>query len=402
MEKVRAKDLLKELLDKHYEEAWDAKKNGVPVGWVASNFPQEFIEAMGLTVVYPENQTAAISAKKESMKMLEISEQLGYSNDICGYARVSLAYAHVEECESLNMPQPDYMLCCNNICNQLMKWFETIAAEKNIPLILFDVPFNNEYEVTQSRLDYMKKQSEYMIGELEKISGKKFERKRLEEVMELSNECGMEWRRAQKYAEAKPSPINGFDMFNYMALMVCARGRKDTLEAIRLFADEMEEKYNNGETSFRGEEKHRILMEGIACWPKLRHNYKQLAEHGINMAGTVYTDTWGRVYKDFDEMLISYGLVLDNLNLERATERRVNIIKRAKCDGIIVHMNRSCKIWDGFLYEMDRRMQEETGVPSIMYDGDQADPRCYSEAQFETRIQGISEVMGSRKESEGE
>ena len=25
-----------------------------------------------------------------------------------------------------------------------------------------------------------------------------------------------------------PSPVNGFEMFNYMALMVCARGRKDT------------------------------------------------------------------------------------------------------------------------------------------------------------------------------
>ena len=40
-EKIRAKDLLNRLLDQHYEEAWEAKRQGRPVGWVSSNFPQE-------------------------------------------------------------------------------------------------------------------------------------------------------------------------------------------------------------------------------------------------------------------------------------------------------------------------------------------------------------------------
>ncbi len=398
--KVKAKDLLNELLEKHYNEAQEAKNNGKLVGWVSSNFPQEFLEAMEMTVVYPENHSTTLSAKHESMDMIEVSEKLGYSNDICGYARVNLAYAHLGNCQSLNMPQPDYLVVSNNICNQLVKWFENLAKVKNIPLIVFDIPFNNEYDVTPARLLYMKEQTKYIIQELEKISGKKFDSKRLEEVMKISNECGRQWQRASKYFEAEPSPMNGFEMFNYMALMVCARGRQETVEAIKMLADELEESYLSGETSFKGEQKYRVLMEGIACWPHLRHNYKYLKDNGCNMTGTVYTETWGRTYNNLDEMLISYSVVLDNINVERASDRRINIVKRAKCDGAVIHMNRSCKAWDGILYEMDRRITKETEIPTIMYDGDQSDPRCYAEAQYETRIQGLCEVMSLRKESE--
>lgn len=400
-EKVRAKDVLNRLLDKHYEEAWAAKEKRIPVGWASSNFPQEFLEAMDLVVCYPENHSTSLSAKHESMKMIERTEALGYSNDICGYARVNLGYLDAEGfCESLMMPLPDYVVCTNNICHQMLKWFENIAKIRNIPMLVFDIPYNTEYEVTESRLTYMKEQIPEFIAELEKISGKKWDEEKFAEVMRISNECGEQWQRASRCFEANPSPMNGFEMFNYMALMVCARGKKETAEAIRLLADELEERCKKGETTFRGEPKHRVMMEGIACWPHLKHNYQTLKNQGCNLTGTVYTETWGRTYKNTDEMLLSYSVVLDNTNLERSCDRRINLAKRAGCDGVVMHLNRSCKAWDGILFEMEKRIRKETGLPTTMYDGDQSDPRCYAEAQYETRIQGLTEIMDLRKEEQ--
>ena len=46
---------------------------------------------------------------------------------------------------------------------------------------------------------------------------------------------------------------------------------------------------------------------------------------------------------------------------------------------------------------MQRRAAEETGLPYAGFDGDQADPRAFTNAQFETRIQGLVEVMEERK-----
>ena len=48
-------------------------------------------------------------------------------------------------------------------------------------------------------------------------------------------------------------------------------------------------------------------------------------------------------------------------------------------------------------YEVQRRVQEKTGVPSVIFDGDQTDPRAFSLAQYETRIQALVEMMEQRK-----
>lgn len=396
-EKKSAKDIIKDLMDLHYAEAMEAKNRGELVGWVSSNFPQEIPETMGLTVVYPENHAAAVSAKKASMPFLDHAEGQGYSNDVCSYARINLAYKDLKSCEALDIPQPDYVLCCNNICSCMVKWYENLAKELNIPLIMLDVPFNTEYEVTQSRIDYIKEQFQLVIKQLEEVTGKKFDEDRFKEVMEISSASGRAWGRAMDAMQATPSPMNGFEIFTYMAIVVCNKGRQATTDALNQLADELEERIRVGESSFRGEEKTRILWEGIACWPFLGHNLKNLSKYGVNLVGAIYCKAFEKVYSNLDEMAIEYATVTNCLNLEKEVDMRTEIIKKNKVDGMLIHSNRSCKMWDGFMYEMERRIAAETGIPTAYFDGDQSDPRVFSDAQYETRVQGLSEVMEERK-----
>ena len=71
----------------------EAKEAGEPVGWSSSKFPCELAESFGLHVGYPENQAAGIAANRDGEVMCQAAEDLGYDNDICGYSRISLAYA---------------------------------------------------------------------------------------------------------------------------------------------------------------------------------------------------------------------------------------------------------------------------------------------------------------------
>lgn len=52
-------------------------------------------------------------------------------------------------------------------------------------------------------------------------------------------------------------------------------------------------------------------------------------------------------------------------------------------------------------YEIQRQIYDLTGVPSVIFDGDQTDPRVFSDAQYETRIQALVEVMAEAKEKRG-
>ena len=392
-----AKYKLNEIVVNHYKEVQEAKDRGEKIGWCASNFPQEIFRTLGIKVCYPENQAAAIAARGAGEKMCEIAEGEGYSNDICAYARISMAYTKVKDVPEQNMPQPDFLLCCNNICNCMIKWYENIAKELNIPLILIDIPFNPNYEVSDAQVAYIKGQFMDAIKQLEEITGKKWDDEKFKEIMAISNRTSRAWLEATSYTKYHPSPLNGFDLLNHMAVAVCARGTIEAAEAFETLTAEYKKAVEEGTSTFRAEEKHRIMFEGIACWPHLRVTATGLKSRGINMVATIYADAFGFIYDDLDGLIRAYSSVPNAVNLERARDVRNEIVKRTDTEGLLVHTNRSCKLWSGFMYEMSRQIGEMCDIPVASFDGDQADPRNFSEAQYETRVQGLFEIMESNK-----
>lgn len=388
-----AKYKLNEIVAKHYREVQEAKDRGEKIGWCASNFPQEIFQTLGIKVCYPENQAAAIAARGGGQRMCEESEGEGYSNDICAYARISLAYLKAKAIPEQNMPQPDFVLCCNNICDCMIKWYENIAKELGIPMIFIDIPFNPDYEVSPAQLEYVKGQFRSAIRQLEEITGKKWDEKRFEEVCAISNRTSRAWLEATSYTRFRPSPLNGFDLLNHMAVAVCARGTVEAAEAFETLTAEYKKAVEEGTSTYRGEQKYRIMFEGIACWPHLRVTSNGLRDRGMNMVATIYADAFGMLYKNFDELVRCYCQVPNAMNLELARDKREAIVKKTGAEGILVHTNRSCKLWSGFMYEMSRQVGEHCGVPVVSFDGDQADPRNFSEAQYDTRVQGLMEIM---------
>ena len=398
--KKTSKQLLNELVDKHYKDAQTAKAEGRPVVWATSISPQELLETMDLATVYPENHAAAIGARKGALEFIEQAEGQGYSADICSYARVNMGYADIKHAEALDIPMPDLLFCCSNICNTVIKWYENLAKTLNIPLIMFDMPFNHTYEVPDHSVKYMRGQIEHAIRQLEDITKKKFDYDKFGEVMDLSNATCEWWKKATDWAKVKPSPLNGFDMFNYMAMIVCMRGNKDGHTLFKLWHDEMEEKAKNGLGPWSStEEKYRIMWDGIACWPHLSTTFKTLKKYGINMVTSTYPESWNVRYEknDLDGMARAYASNYANRNLTYDTQNVSKLVSEFSLDGIIYHCNRSCKLMDFRQYEVQRRIQESTGIPSVTFDGDQTDPRNFSEAQYETRVQALVEMMEENK-----
>ena len=84
---------LRKVVEDVYADARQAHADGKLVGWSSAKFPCELAEAFDLNIMYPENQAAGIAANRDGEIMCQAAEDLGFDNDICGYARISLAYA---------------------------------------------------------------------------------------------------------------------------------------------------------------------------------------------------------------------------------------------------------------------------------------------------------------------
>ena len=388
------------MISRHYAEALEAKKSGELVAWATSIIPQELLETMDIKVVYPENHAAVLGARKDAPTFLQNAENNGYSNDLCSYARVNIGYANLKESAAGNIPMPDFIFCCNNICNTVIKWYENLARELRIPMILIDTPFNHTFDVPEHSVKYIREQFNHAIGQLEQITGKKFDHDRLKEVMKISTETARLWKKATALAAAQPSPFNGFDLFNYMAVIVCMRGKQEGLDLFKFWAEELQEKIDRGEGPWKDQpEKYRVMWDGIACWPHLADTSKILRKNGINLITSTYPDSWTIVYDsdDLDAMARAYSSNYANRNLAYGTGNIVQIVKDFSLDGIIYHSNRSCKLMDFRQYEVQRQVHEQTGVASVIFDGDQTDPGAFSLAQYETRIQALMEMMEQRR-----
>lgn len=415
IEAMSSRELLDYYLTKAYDDARHAHENGKLVCWSSSIAPSEFCEAMDVCLVYPENHAAAIGAKKGALSMIEVAEKLGYNSDICSYARVNIAYMELlaqeartgvtppelEDCPAERIPLPDFILICNNICNTLIKWYENIAVELGVPYIIIDVPYNHTMPVPQHYKDYIRSQFRYAIKQLEEICGKPFDYDKFGAVMEQTQRSVAAWDHAMAMAEIKPSPMKGFDIFNYMALIVCARSRKDSEIVFKKFAEEMDAKVAAGQDAFKGNEKARLTWEGIACWPYLGHTFKSLKNLGINMTGSTYPGSWSMHYDpgNLDQMATAYATVYGNTCLDNKVKVISDVVKNAKCDGVAYHLNRSCKLMSFLNVEIAEKVKEETGKPYVNFDGDQTDPRNFSPAQFETRMQALSEMMNEDREA---
>lgn len=381
------------LIDSYYDSLFRAKENGRMIGWCTSNFPQEIPESLGLEVCYPENHSATLANAKEGEKYIQIAESLGYSNDLCSYARINLGYVERFDSEVRNLPKPDFLLVSTNTCHQLLKWFEILKEKFAIPMFVIDIPQCVKGEVDVDTLDYVSSQMMEVAEKLALYTHTSFSMERLKEVMSVSSACGRKWHEIHKLIADNPSLINGFDLFVLMSLVVVRRGRKETLDVLNHYFDELSGQLEMKKSTFPGTMKKKVFLEGLTCWSGLLEMELPLLERGINLVSSTYTYLFGMEYESYQDMVKAYCSIPNALSFSSGMKLRKKLIEESKADGVIYDITRSCRIWCGNDYEMERVIQEQTSLPSVLFDGDQADGKNFSYAQYETRIQAFSEMM---------
>lgn len=412
---MNAKQLLAYYQEKVDEDARQAKKEGKLVCWSASVAPPELCVAMDIAMVYPETHAAGIGARKGALDMLDEAERKGYALDTCSYARVNLGFMELlmekertgivpeklKNSPATDIPLPDLIITCNNICNTLLKWYENIAVELNIPCIVIDVPFNHTMPISKHSKEYIVEQYKEAIKQLEEICQRPFDYDKFYQVQEQTQRSVYQWNRLAQLFRHKPSPINGFDMFNFMALIVCARSLDYAEITFKKYADELEENMKNGIYPFDGNQENRICWEGIAVWPHLGHTFKTLKNAGDIMTGSAYPEMWNLKYTpgDWESMAEAYTRIYINTNIDNKVEKLNDIISGGQCDGILYHQNRSCKLMSLLNHETADRLHQINKLPYVSFDGDQTDPRNYTPANYETRVQALDEMM---KQGKGE
>ena len=399
--KIQSAKKMKEIMTAYYIEAKTAGETGKKVAWITSGGPVEPLIVMDVIPVYPENHGAMIGASRMGAALYEKAEAMGYASDLCSYACSDIACAPINGGPIGGLPRPDMLICCNNICGTVLKWYEIQARYFNVPLFILDTPFCHT-EYTREMRKYVRRQIDEYLRFLEEHCGKKYDYDRMKEVGKLSVTGQKLWQAVLDTTMHKPAPMSAFDAFFHLALIVTLRGTQQAVDYYEMLLAEMKQRITDGIGAIPNE-RYRLLWDNLPVWYRTKWLSEKFAAQDACLVADTYTSAWCGSLKYVDEnnfletMAECYTRIYLNIGVDEMARTVMAMVDKYEVDGIVMHSNRSCKPYSLGQYDIQRIVEKQKGIPSLMLEADMTDERKFSESQIETRIDAFIEILQEKK-----
>jgi len=374
--------------------SWFGKK----VAWITSGGPVEPLYAMGVLPFYPENYGAMCGASRMSVPLCEAAEQKGYSHDLCSYALTDIGSSITGKGPIGKLPKPDLLVCSNNICGTVIKWYELQARNFKVPIFFLDTPFVHD-EIHEHTLIYVQDQMKGYVSFLEKQLNRPFSEERFQKVCSRSFETITLWKEILSLSRHHPAPIAAFDAFIHMAPIVTLRGTRWAARYYKRLKREMEERTEAGVGAFAREE-IRLIWDNIPIWYDIRNLSKILSSNGAVLVADTYTSAWAldelNLTQPLNGLAKAYATIHLNLGLEHKIKKIADMVEKYKAHGFIMHSNRSCKPYSLGQYDLKREVTKLTGKPGLVIEADHTDSRSYAPKQVEKQILMFLDIIKTK------
>ncbi len=96
-------------------------------------------------------------------------------------------------------------------------------------------------------------------------------------------------------------------------------------------------------------------------------------------------------------MAEAYTRIYLNIGVDEMAKTVIEMIDKYQADGLVMHSNRSCKPYSFGQLDIQRIVEKERGIPSLMIEADMVDDRSFSESQIATRIDAFMEIIKERR-----
>lgn len=372
-----------------------------PVAWCTSVGPAELLRSFGFEVYFPENHGALLGASRTAGDYIPVATKLGYSSDICSYLTADIgAYLNkqtpLQKQYGLNgIPKPDLIVYNTNQCREVQDWFTFFSKEFNCPIVGIQPPRYLD-KISIADIKDVEAQFKTIIPIAEQVIGKKFDIDRFKEVLKLSKEATLLWKQVLQTSRHSPAPISFFDATIHMGPIVVLRGTQIAKDYYGLLLKELEENVKQ-KKGFLEKETSRIYWDGMPIWGKLRSLSDLFLKNNAAVVASTYCNSW--VFDAFDENnpFESSAQAYTEIFINRSEKAKIEILKTLindfKIKGMLFHDSKTCFNNSNSRFGMPIRIKEETGIETLVIEGDLCDLRFYSEGQTQTKIETFIEQL---------
>jgi len=400
-EPLKSWKVCKELANSFYEKQNRAKSDGKIIVWGGASIPCDIIRAMDIVPILGEPYGALCAAQQLSEELMDATDEYGFGRSFCAYSRNYVGSALKNKGPLGQMPEPDFITGTKHGCNDHITWFEVLARIKNKPYMAVDVPMCYE-EPGPHHLEYLEGQLNDFLEFLEKVSGNRVDGEKFVEFSKLAHEAAVLWTRVLEHCKQVPAPLNFKSQLSLMMPAVSLKGTREAVDFYKMLLDELEDRSKRGIAAVP-EEKARLLWDNIPMWYYMQiFNYVE--QKGAVVVVSPYVLGFGggpieqadisdearamlswqeptTLQEAIHEVAKEYLRSSLRHNLPTKIKQFVQLVRDYSVDGCLVHSNAGCKNLSCARLDLVEKVREETGIPSIVFQASNADPRDFNEEE---------------------
>jgi benzoyl-CoA reductase subunit B len=293
-----------------------------------------------------------------------------------------------------------------------MKWFEILKQEYKCPIVMLQVPYQSEGEITEEMRQYVAEQiRDVVVPALEETAGKKLDMERLREQLRWSAKAEDDLVKVWESAKKRPSPIDGYfgGVYYVGPIFSSFRGSEEAALYYKELREEIEERVARGEGAMtpdgpQAKEKYRLVVEGPPNWTSFNDFWRMFSREGATVVASTYTRVGGLYDQGYRhnpdkpyESMADYALgCYTNLNLPSRVNLLEKYIKEYDADGFFINSVKSCNSFSVGQLLMLRELEKRTGKPGGFIESDLVDPRYFGKANIENRVQSYLQMLDAR------
>ena len=408
---LNATSKLRNEMGRHFLAIEQAYREGKPTAWATAGTPVELLYSMGVQPMLPENSATISAALKKSQNFIELAEDQGYSYDLCSYFKTNVgATLSNAKMSDGGTRKPTFMLSSDVICDTHVNWFQ-VQSERmgGVPHFTIDIP-HVVSNTTNRQKEYFKKYIREQLWELldfiTEITGNEYNEEKAREVAQNSFEMGKIWQKVFELRKNIPCPVSTRDTFGGLFPLFTMTGLKSPIKLYNRMYKEAKVRVDSGIGALEKED-YRLLFEGIPFWYNLKFFSNLERWNAIIVyepyvyAFTKYTNpditlemVLNNPVESMAELILSFWYIYD---LETRVQKIKETVRDWSIDGVILHDNLSCRPNACGMYDLKRRLMEESDIPSLVITSDMNDPRKMNETQVLNQIESFIEILQKRK-----
>ncbi|MDO8637649.1 MAG: 2-hydroxyacyl-CoA dehydratase family protein [Dehalococcoidia bacterium] len=403
---LRSARLGSQATDQFYEDLRKAAKKGDPVCWIlGALITTPMVTSMGIPWVFADALAAHLAARHQQKRPEEVAEEKGYLRETCSYTRIHMGCTLLSDEDRAKVldwqvPNPDFVIITDGCCSEWVEWGDDVRKRFKVPIFTLHVPFLWNDKDRDEATNYVVGQLKEMNTFLEDTTRRKQDWIKLAEIINMGRQAQDMRAAGQQLCRNIPAPATIFDWATALGAVFNSWGKPQSVEIYKSMKQEMEERVARKEGAVVGE-KYRLCWDGMIVWPEFGPLSKKLASRGANVVTSAYMWGFFPTLMDPTDPLksIAWNMVdvWANRNLDWQINHVAQLCEDYKVDGLICHAHYTCRALCGQQLELMDAVSRRLDIPAIFIEADVGDESFYSEAQVDTRLQALLEMIDAKR-----